>query len=351
MFKKLALVWLLMGCLVTAQDPSIRIVEQDCTSGSEFVLIQARIYNSGGKQVRVDYRYSSLPDKQYVPLTLFSDVEDETLFWAFLPETPEMQGISSGLLEYSISVESPFGETFNESGVMEVTPRCSFNPEYNSGQAAELANLKNLLGKEEQIRLQKLQLQRARRSRNVWVGSSLLAGVGAALVLNSSSDDKPQAKVTFAVTPVASTDGDMELSTDGIQGSGYSKEFDLTLERDITTQFDEFEFCIYVNPDIDASLRREARELFMETTITVDNAEYEVDLISVSSPNLPSALTLNGDENNRISVGLNLSSVLRLIQDRARAVGNQVEFTDSFICDADTIPVRVQFTLEIRKKG
>ncbi len=349
MFKKLALVWLLMGCLVTAQDPSIRIVEQDCTSGSEFVLIQARIYNSGGKQVRVDYRYSSLPDKQYVPLTLFSDVEDETLFWAFLPETPEMQGISSGLLEYSISVESPFGETFNESGVMEVTPRCSFNPEYNSGQAAELANLKNLLGKEEQIRLQKLQLQRARRSRNIWVGSSLLAGVGAALVLGSSSDDNPQASVTLSIQPLPSED--MELSTDGSQGSGYTEEFALTLERDITTQFGEFEFCIYVNPNIDASLRREARELFMQTTITVDNADYEADLISVSSPNLPSALTLNGDENNGIRVGLNLSSVLRLIQDRARAVGNEVTFTDSFICDADTIPVRVQFTLEIRKKG
>ncbi|CAM2008099.1 hypothetical protein [Acanthopleuribacter pedis] len=349
MFKKLALIGLLMGCLVTAQDPSIRIIEQDCTSGTEFVLLQARIYNSGGKQVRVDYRYSSQPDKENVPLTLFADEEDDTLFWAFLPETPEMKGVSSGILEYTISVESGFGEVFSESGVMEVTPRCSFNPEYNSGQAGEMANLKNLLGKEEQIRLQKLALQRTRRSRNVWVGGSLLAGVGAALVLGSDDGDgDAQVVVSVDLQPVAGDD--LTLSVNGIQGNGFNDQIPASIGEAAVTQTGAFDMCIRVSDTFDVT-RRESRTLVLNGNITVDNQEFVADLVSVSSTNLPSELTLTQDGNN-IQVVMNLSSVLQLIQDRARfGTGPDVNFTDNFVCDSNVVSVRVQFTLEIRKRG
>lgn len=350
MFKKVALVWLLMGCLVTAQDPSIRIIEQDCTSGAEFVLIQARIYNSGGKQVRVDYRYSSLADKEFVPLTLFADSDDETLFWAFLPESPEIQGVSSGMLEYSITVESGFGESFSESGVMEVTPRCSYNPEYNTGQAAELANLKNLLGKEEQIRLQKLQLQRARRSRNVWVGSSLLAGVGAALVLGSDDSDG-DTQVSVTLNYVATGDEDLNLTINGQDGGTFSDQIPVSIGQDSVTQAGEFNFCIDVDDDFDARADRVARSLKLNIAISVDNQEFEAEFISVSSTNVPSELTLTRS-GNELTLDVSLSAVLRLIQDRARSdSGTDVDFTEPYICDANGVPVVVPFTLEIRKKG
>ena len=347
--RKAGMMWILLSwCLsLFAQDPSIRIIEQDCTSGSEFVLIQARIYNSGGKQIRADYRYSTISEREFAPLILSPDPDDDSLFWAFIPEAPQRVGVSTGLVEYTIVVESAFGEVFSESAVIEIAPTCAFNPNYNPGQAAELANLKNLLTKEEQIRLQGLQLQRAKRSRNYWVGASLLVG-GAAYALADSGDDETFLDVTVSVQTEST--GDLQFQF-GNQAS-LSQTENIQIVQAVTDQTFRANACILPVQIFDAQTPRSSRTLTGRIGITTSDSNFSVEVESISTSNLARELTLTHTPGSEtFTVQVDQSVVLDLIQDYARAAdsGQEPTFRPSFVCDGDVSPFVLLINLSITR--
>ena len=201
--KQIGILLLSLPLWIFAQDPSIRIVEQDCTSGGEFVLIQARVYNSGGKPVKCQYRYSDLAGRTFNPLNLTGDDEDESLFWGFIPEKPSNLGVTSGVLEYTVEVESAFGESFSESAVIQVTPSCFFNPSFNPRQADVKATLEDQLTAKESFELERRVKARKKRRRNLLIGGGVLLGAGVAAASGSSSDPDPEFVLTANLVPDA----------------------------------------------------------------------------------------------------------------------------------------------------